>query len=97
MRNIFDKTAGFTGGIDFRKYNGNVDLFVGAGLGMEYTFNNFLKLKDAFTPCVLMHAGFINSIGKKTKLKVQVPLILSFPEKTEFRTGVDISIMLNLN
>jgi hypothetical protein len=90
---ISNKTGGLNLGIDFKKSNGVSDLYLGTGLGAEYTFNTYSHFKDAFSPSLNLHTGFVTEIGKNTRLKVQIPFTMDLKEEIVFRLGVDLSIM----
>ncbi len=91
---ISKKSGGLNLGIDFKKSNGVSDLYLGTGLGAEYKFRTYSYFRDAFSPLLNFHAGFITEIGKNTSLKVQIPFTMVLKEEIVFRLGVDLSVML---
>ena len=93
---LFSKIGGIRAGLDFSHNNGVADLYLGTGIGMEYTFEKYEKIRDALDPALTVHAGFLTGLGENTNLQVRIPFTVVFHETTQYRVGIDLSFLLKI-
>jgi hypothetical protein len=77
--------------------NGYINLFLGAGIGMEYSFHNYESTENTVSPKVVLHGGFVTPIGKNESLQVRFSVEVVFIERIICQVGFDLSFVWRLH